>query len=98
MSSRTYRYGGGTGQATRLWPVLLVLVTAVLVPAACVLWFMAAAMRNETLAVRQRLRDVYHEQALAARGRIDVYGSDLAKALEETVGMPPAQAFEQRLL
>src|SRR5881296_1926779 len=34
------------GQDSDIWPVVLLLF-AVLVPAVCLLWFMAAAMRNE---------------------------------------------------
>jgi hypothetical protein len=45
------------GQGRGVWPVLAVLLAAVVVPAACVLWFMNVAMRNERLAVRQKLTD-----------------------------------------
>jgi len=44
---------GGRGP----WPVLILLVATVLVPTACVLWFMGMAVRNERLAVRQKLAD-----------------------------------------
>ncbi len=51
--------------------MLVVLLVAVAVPAGCVLWFMTAAMRNESLAVRQRLADVYRDKMLAARQELD---------------------------
>jgi len=41
---------------------VLLLVVAVAVPAACVLWFMTEAMRNEQLAVQGRLTVVYQAQ------------------------------------
>jgi len=47
------------------------LLAAVLVPTACVLWFMAEAVRNEQLAVRQRLEDLYRERLIEARDQMD---------------------------
>ena len=64
------------GRHAGLWPVLLILLAAVLVPTGCVLWFMNAAMRSERLAVRQRLMDVYQEQALAAQRRLQAFWSE----------------------
>jgi len=37
------RIGGGGVGSQQVWPVLLLLVAAVLVPTACVLWFMSHA-------------------------------------------------------
>lgn len=50
-------------QNKELWAVLALLLAAVLVPTACVLWFMTQAMENEQLAMRQRLVEI-HEQLL----------------------------------
>jgi signal transduction histidine kinase len=49
------------------WVVLL-LITAVILPTVCLLWFMTVAVRNERLAVRQKLVDSYtgRAEALAA--------------------------------
>ena len=66
-----------------LWPVLLVLMAAVLVPTACVLWFMNAAMRNERLAVQQRLGEVYRRHLLDIRDELDGYWS-------QKVRLPPS--------
>ena len=52
---------------------MLLLVVAVAVPAACVLWFMTEAMRNEQLAVRGRLAAVYQGQLDSLRRRLDGY-------------------------
>jgi len=58
------------GHSQRLWPVLAMLMAVVVLPTAGVLWFMSEAMRNEQLAVRQRLTDIYKAQLEAAAGRI----------------------------
>jgi hypothetical protein len=50
-----------SGRAHDLRPVLL-LSLAVLVPTACLLWFMNVAMQNESLALRQRLAEAYLAQ------------------------------------
>ena len=60
----------GTGQGRGIWPVLAMLLAAVLVPAACVLWFMNAAMRNERLAVRQKLTEVYRQKVQTDQNEI----------------------------
>ena len=44
------------------WVVLLLLV-AVILPTVCLLWFMGQAVKNERLAVRQKLIDVYTKRA-----------------------------------
>lgn len=82
----------GTGQG-RPWPVLLVLLAAVLVPAGCVIWFMSEAVSNEALAVRQRLRDVYSEKIVAARKVLEWDIQRRLTRLTEGEGLPPAQRF-----
>ncbi len=54
-----------------LWPLLLIL--AVVIPTACVLWFMTEAMRNERLAVRQKLMAVYEDQLADATQQLQTY-------------------------
>ena len=39
----------------QLWPVFILLAAVVTLPTCGVLWFMNQAMRNEEMAVRQRL-------------------------------------------
>lgn len=43
-------------------PVLLTLLLGVLLPTACVLWFMTQAMNNERLALQQKSLDLYNSQ------------------------------------
>ena len=54
--------GAGEQRGSGNWLALTVLVAAVLVPTSCVLWFLSQAVRNEHLAVRQKLADIYREQ------------------------------------
>lgn len=72
------------------WPVLL-LVAAVFLPTACVLWLMNEAVRNQGLAVRQKLADAYQSQLSFVRERLDQEWSRKAEVLE---GFPvDASAF-----
>lgn len=57
---RFHRLGTGVGMG--LWPVLGLLLLAILAPTACLLWFLTEAVRNENMAVRQKLSDVYDVQ------------------------------------
>ena len=47
------------GTDRKVWAIWLALALAVVAPTACVLWFMTQAMRNERLAVRQKLAEAY---------------------------------------
>ena len=47
---------------SRLRWVVLLLIIAVVLPTVCLLWFMTQAVKNERLAVRQKLIDVYSEK------------------------------------
>ena len=62
--------------------MLLALPLAVLVPTACVLWFMGAAMRNQRLAVRQQLTEAYRGRLSAARKSLDEHWAAKAAALD----------------
>ena len=73
----------GTGHDAKSWPVLSLLLVVVLVPTVGVLWFMSQAMRNERLAVRQKLSDVYQAQLLGLQspdpdGLLEAVDADLA--------------------
>lgn len=72
-----------TGHGRELWPVLLLLLVAVIVPTLCVLWFMKQAMRNERLAVRQKIEDAYRPQLDKVVERLETYWQEKVKALAE---------------
>ena len=78
-----------------IWPVLLLLRVVVLVPTACVLWFMNLAMRNERLAIRQQLEDVYRGQLLDAQAELDQHWTELLSEAEDVSNdANPSKAFE----
>ena len=78
-----------------IWPVLLLLMVVVLVPTACVLWFMNLAMRNERLAIRQQLEDVYRGQLLGAQHELDQHWTELLREAEDlSKDAAPSKAFE----
>jgi signal transduction histidine kinase len=78
-----------TGPDSDVWPVVLLLF-AVLVPAACLLWFMSAAMRNERLAARQKLADAYRVQLSASHARLQQYWRETMAELEKLAASTPA--------
>jgi signal transduction histidine kinase len=70
----------------------VLLLFAVVVPAICLLWFMGAAMRNERLAARQKLADVYRRQLLSSQARLEQYWKETAAELENLARTSPASA------
>jgi signal transduction histidine kinase len=63
------------GQNQLRWVVLL-LAIAVILPTVCLLWFMSHAVRNERLAVKQKLTDVYQQRLDGLSQRLDNLWSD----------------------
>jgi signal transduction histidine kinase len=82
---------GSTGFGSGLWPVLLSLLV-VLIPTACVLWFLSEAVQNERLAARQRLTEAYRGYLPMLRNRLETYWQQQAVALETAAGKSPAPA------
>src|ERR1039458_10379947 len=62
-------------------PILL-LAIAVVLPTACVLWLMNAAVHNVRLGVRQNLSDLYADHMALARERLNAGWQENAAALE----------------
>ncbi len=62
-----------TGHDAKSWPVLLLLLAVALLPTVGVLWFMSQAMRNEQLAMRQKLSDVYQAQLHGLQQELQLY-------------------------
>ena len=78
----------------RMWPLLLTLLTMVLVPTVCVLWFMGQAIRNERLAIREKLSDVYRQQLEKVPSLLNDHLAILAQKLDQAVeDSSPAQCF-----
>ena len=62
---------GGVARERVTWLVLLALTLGVLLPAACVIWFMTEAASNQADAARQRLSDALRGQLRLLRERVD---------------------------
>lgn len=89
MSAKHGMTGGGYGSG--LWPVLLALLV-VLIPTACVLWFLNQAVHNERLAAKQRVVEAYRGYLPLLRNRLETYWQQQAAALEAAAGKSPAPA------
>ncbi|MBN2314031.1 MAG: hypothetical protein JXM79_08880, partial [Sedimentisphaerales bacterium] len=68
------------GQNQMRWVVLL-LAIAVILPTVCLLWFMSHAVRNERLAVRQKLTDVYQQRLGRLSQKLDDLWSERIRSL-----------------
>ena len=64
-----------------------------LVPAVCVLWFMTVAMRNERLAVQDRLTDVYLTHVASLQRQLIAFWEQRQAALSSLGRNAPAQRF-----
>jgi signal transduction histidine kinase len=71
------------GQNQLRWVVLL-LAIAVILPTVCLLWFMSHAVRNERLAVKQKLTDVYQQRLDGLSQRLDGLWSDRINSVGAT--------------
>ncbi len=72
------------GQNQLRWVVLL-LAIAVILPTVCLLWFMSHAVRNERLAVKQKLTDVYQQRLDRLSQRLDNLWSDRINSIGDKV-------------
>jgi len=77
------------------WVVLL-LAIAVILPTVCLLWFMSQAVRNERLAVRQKLSDVYKQRLEIMSKRIDdLWSARIGLIKQESSGKrQPVEMFD----
>jgi two-component system, OmpR family, phosphate regulon sensor histidine kinase PhoR len=71
------------GYFTSAWPVLL-LLAAVLLPTAVVLWLMNQAIGNQRVIVRDKLGDAYRTQLSLARDRLDAEWAATSRGLDST--------------
>lgn len=67
----------------QLWWVVLLLAIAVILPTICLLWFMGQAVKNDRLAVRQKLSDFYQQRLETLSTRIDELWSARINLLEQ---------------
>ncbi len=81
MSAKVRMIRDGTAHGSALWPVLLALLV-VLIPTACVLWFLNEAVQNERLAAKQKLAEAYRGYLPKLRDRLQSYWQQQAEALD----------------
>ncbi len=84
------RITNSAGRVQGAWPVLLLLLAAMAVPTAGVLWFMTQAMHNERLAVRQRLENAYRGRLAEVQQQIEGYWREKLEAINQTKGNTPS--------
>jgi signal transduction histidine kinase len=68
-------------QGRVLWMAVSFLLLGVILPTACVLWFINESARAETAAARQTVTDAYRAQLLLIRDRIDAFWAERGDAL-----------------
>src|SRR5207249_6815554 len=70
------------------------LLLVVLAPSVVLLWFMNQAVKNERLAVRQKLVDAYREHLVVAQQRLEEYWKQQADKLDgESDRVSPPELF-----
>jgi hypothetical protein len=80
--NKRIKTGGNPGQLR--W-VILLLAIAVILPTVCLLWFISQAVKNERLAVRQKLISTYEQQLAELAQEYDGIWSDRINLLEKEV-------------
>jgi two-component system, OmpR family, phosphate regulon sensor histidine kinase PhoR len=75
----------------KTWSVLALLVAIVIVPTACLLWFLNNAVRNERLAVRQKLIDAYRGQLTVVQEKLEKHWRQKSAESEARASNAPAQ-------
>ena len=74
---------GNISTRNQLRWVVLLLAIAVILPTVCLLWFMNQAVKNERLAVRQKLTAIYGKRLETLSKRVDELWSDRLAVIEK---------------
>ncbi len=74
----------------------MLLAIAVILPTVCLLWFMTQAVKNERLAVRQKLTDIYQQRLdILSKGVDDLWSGRIGLVEQETaVKRQPVEIFD----
>ncbi|MBI4661070.1 MAG: hypothetical protein HY735_19740, partial [Verrucomicrobia bacterium] len=73
--------------------ILAALLLVALVAAGCVLWFMTVAMRNERLAVQQRLTEIYLNHLSSVQRQLATFWKERQTAIQSIGGSSAAEVF-----
>ena len=87
------KFGIPTGWGSSGARVTALLIVLTILPAACVLWFMTAALENDVAAAQQRILGAYRGQLRLVRSRLD--GLWRMEAARLTTAGDPAREFER---
>jgi signal transduction histidine kinase len=82
-----------SGEVDRGYGLAALLLVAVLVPTACVLWFMNEALTSQASASRQNAVEAFRGQLRFVRGKVDDYWRGRAAALTTAPGPGASAAF-----
>src|SRR5579863_3761547 len=88
---------GGVGRDRSAWLTLGFILLGVVVPTACVLWFMNEAARGQARAAKQSVEEAYRGQLRFVRDRIDAYWESRANALAQSAGTGGAADFARNV-
>lgn len=88
---------GRLGQDRSTWLILLLVLLGVLVPAACVLWFMNEAASSQAESARQAVMEAYRGQLRLVRDRVDFFWRNRTAALQKSSGEWTAAVFPRIL-
>jgi hypothetical protein len=81
------------GQDRSSWLILLLVLLGVLVPTACVLWFMNEAAGSQAESARRSVIEAYRGQLRMVRDRVDSFWRSRAAALRKGAGEWTASDF-----
>ncbi len=88
---------GGVGRDRSALLALGFLLPGVVVPTACVLWFMNEAARGQAEAAKQSVAEAYRGQLRFVRDRVDAYWESRANALQRSAGEGGAADFARNV-
>jgi signal transduction histidine kinase len=86
------------GHIQVMWPVVLILLSVLLIPSACILWFMKKAVENERLAGSQKLAEAYQGQLKLVRLATREWWDGARAGLERSgAAAAPRELFAQAI-
>ena len=85
------------GRDASAWPVLLLLLAAVLIPSACVLWLLQDAVRSQQIVTRQRLNEAYGSQIVLLGQSLDAWWDKRLTELDTAAANAPAPLVFARI-
>jgi signal transduction histidine kinase len=84
------------GHPSRAWPVFVLLLSALLVPALTTAWFLREAVESQRDALRHKLAESYRAQLALVRAGTDSFWQERTASLERRIqGLPAPAAFAE---